>query len=81
MSKRSLACLLLALAAGGAAPSDVPSASDKVVFIGSVGPHYAALADPAISSAMLQTGRIGLYQHANGNAALTVGQRSALWAT
>ena len=81
MSKRSLACLLLALAAGGAAPSDVPGASDKVVFIGSVGPHYAALADPAISSAMLRTGRIGLYQHANGNAALTVGQRSVLWAT
>ena len=30
---------------------------------------------------MLRTGRIGLYQHANGNAALTADQRSTLWAS
>ena len=82
MARRLPAWLLLALlAAGRAAASPDASAPDRTVFIGGVGPGYATLADPAVSAALLQTGRIGLYQHANGNAALTPGQRSALWAT
>ena len=81
--RRSAACLLLAALLGGysAASANANGPEDKTVFIGSVGPGYATLADPAVSAAMLKTGRIGLYQHANGNAGLTIAQRSALWAT
>lgn len=83
MLKRPAACLLLASLLGchSAASANAADPGDKTVFIGSVGPGYATLADPAVSAAMLKTGRIGLYQHANGNAGLTVAQRSALWAT
>ncbi len=83
MSKRLLAWLSLGFVAGGGALAFGQStgASGKTVFIGGVGPRYSTLADPAISAPMLQTGRIGLYQHANGNASLTPGERSALWTT
>ncbi len=81
--KPPAACLLLAFLLGGSSTASVSAANPggKTVFIGSVGPGYATLADPAVSAAMLRTGRIGLYQHANGNALLTPSQRSALWAT
>ena len=83
MSKHSAACLLLAFLLGGTclASSEAAGPGDKIIFIGSVGPGYASLADPAASAAMRRSGKIGLYQHANGNALLTPGQRSALWAT
>ncbi len=86
MSKRLAACLLLASLAsvpGGnaSASPDAAGPGGKVVFIGSVGPGYAALAGPVASAALRRSGRIGLYQHANGNAALTPRERSALRAT
>ncbi len=83
MPKHLAACLLLALVAGNGDARAQPGSAgvpDRIVFIGGVGPRYATLADPGVSAALLRTGKIGLYQHANGNAALTPGQRSALWA-
>ena len=67
--------LALLLCCEGGARAAAPT-----VFIGGVGPHYRLLADPAVVTPLLATGTIGLYQHANGNAALSPAQRAALWA-
>ena len=55
--------------------------ADKAVFVGGVGSNYHLLAQLAPNDPLLTNGRIGLYQHANGNAALTPAQLTALWQT
>ena len=64
-----------------AAPGPGVVTRQKWVFIGSVGPGFVNLTDPVASGQMLADGRIGLYMHGNGMAALTPAQRTALWAT
>lgn len=51
------------------------------VFIGGVGPGFALLADPAVAGPLRATGRIRLYQHANGMDGLSPARRSAMWTT
>lgn len=56
--------------------------ADKNVFIGGTGVNYCPLM--GVASNLPQTlamGNIGLYQHANGNAACTSAQRTAIWST
>lgn len=55
--------------------------ADKAVMVGGVTAGYALLAQLAPTDRLLTDGRIGLYQHANGNASLTAAQRAALWHT
>ena len=38
------------------------------------------LADETVTASLISASNIGLYQHANGNAAMTPSQRAALWA-
>ena len=59
----------------------VAATQTKHVYIGSTRPGYANLANPTSIPQLLDAGSIGLYQHANGNSALTPAQRMALWAT
>ena len=55
--------------------------AERTVFIGSAGPHYAALAEPGNVARLLAAGNIGLYQHGMGNASLAPEVRTRLWAT
>lgn len=56
-------------------------APDKTVFLGSAGPNAAGLMVAANLGRTLASGKIGLYQHANGNSELSADQRAAMWAT
>ena len=52
-------------------------AGAATVFIGGAGPGYGALAEAGVRGPLVAAG-VGLYQHANGNAALGAGARAAL---
>ena len=68
---------------GQLAPPGVttPATVPHTVLVGGTGPNFATLADPVAHAALLSQGNIGLYEHANGVAALTPAQRAALYAT
>ena len=90
--KRLFTSLLLALSSwplAAALPDRTVSASlsssgvasaqpaNRTVFIGGV--HgLAELAEPSIVEPLIMTGRVGLYEHANGMAALVTSERSKL---
>jgi hypothetical protein len=54
---------------------------NKTVFIGSVISGYANLANPANIPQILASGKIGLYQHANGNALVGAATMAQIWNT
>ncbi len=53
--------------------------TNRMVFVGGVR-GLSELAEPSIAERLIATGRIGLYEHANGMAALATSERSKLLA-